>query len=102
MAHFREMETFCYVVEVCERDCACCVVQAQLKESNLSADEAMRAKEEQAARLRDMEKKVRTLEQDLNQAQEVSDCREHSQISRVETSPFYTSISLTVSVLHTY
>ena len=50
----------------------CVYVQAQLKEMNLSADEATRAKEEQAAKLRDMEKKVRTLEQDLNQAQEVS------------------------------
>lgn len=47
-------------------------LQAQLKETNLSADEAARAKEELAARLRDLEKKVRTIEQDLSQAQEVS------------------------------
>lgn len=47
-------------------------LQAQLKETSLSADEAARSKEELAARLRDLEKKVRTLEQDLGQAQEVS------------------------------
>ena len=46
-------------------------IQAQLKDSNLSAEETARAKAEQASKLRDMEKKVRTLEQDLNQAQEV-------------------------------
>ena len=46
--------------------------QTQLKESNLNADEAARAKGEQAIRLRDLEKKIRTLEQDLNQVQEVS------------------------------
>lgn len=46
-------------------------VQAQLKDSNLSAEETARAKAEQASKLRDMEKKVRILEQDLNQAQEV-------------------------------
>ena len=45
-----------------------------MKDINLSADEAARIKEEQAARLRDIEKKVRALEQDLNQSQEVSVC----------------------------
>ncbi|CAI8034560.1 Myosin-10 [Geodia barretti] len=45
-------------------------LHGQLKESNMGADEAVRAKLETAAKLKDLEKKVRTLEQDLNQAQE--------------------------------
>ena len=45
-------------------------LHTQLKESNLSTDKAAQARAEQAARLKDIEKKVHTLEQDLNQAQE--------------------------------
>ena len=67
-----------YITKVCVAINVWLLLQAQLKETHLSADGAMRAKEEQAARLRDMEKKVRTLEQDLNQAQEVRHLFYHS------------------------
>ena len=63
--------TVLHVAEVVRTSCV--VLQGQLKESNMGADEAVRAKLETAAKLKDLEKKVRTLEQDLNQAQEVSD-----------------------------
>ena len=61
MSNFIETRDCVYIC-VCSLDgvyywmlCVCvCVVQAQLKESHLSADESARARAEQAARLKDM------------------------------------------------
>ena len=44
--------------------------QAQLKDSQVNVGEAQRARDDLATRLKELEKKVKTIEGDLSQAQE--------------------------------
>ena len=57
-------------INVCINTCICLPLQSQFKDSQLKVDDANRARDELATRLRELEKKVRVLDSDLSQVQE--------------------------------
>ena len=49
-----------------------CVVQSQLKDAQLNGSEAVRVQGELAGKIKELERKIKNLEGDISQAQDVS------------------------------
>ena len=65
----------------------CIPLQAQLKEAQHGVDEANKARDDLASRLKELEKKIRNYEAELNHAQEVHASMKFNLVSFTSTSP---------------
>ena len=68
-------------------DYNCIPLQAQLKEAQHDVDEANKARDDLASRLKELEKKIRNYEAELNNAQEVHASMKINLVSFPGTSP---------------